>query len=96
MLRNLYKSVNIVGNLVQYTITELQSTLHQFIAFCPWGLDVLGPLPRLFGQRKFILDACNYFTKWVEAKVVVKVIERNTQSFIHNNILKQFSMPYAP
>ncbi|KAL0416876.1 UNVERIFIED_CONTAM: hypothetical protein Slati_3519500 [Sesamum latifolium] len=38
---------------------------------CPfrqWGIDIVGPFPLAAGQRKFLLVAANYFTKWVEAE----------------------------
>ncbi|KAL0414933.1 UNVERIFIED_CONTAM: hypothetical protein Slati_3325200 [Sesamum latifolium] len=34
---------------------------------CPfrqWGIDIVGPFPLAVGQRKFLLVAVDYFTKW--------------------------------
>ena len=33
--------------------------------FAKWGIDLLGPFPPATGQRKFLIVACDYFTKWV-------------------------------
>ncbi|KAL2248305.1 UNVERIFIED_CONTAM: Transposon Ty3-G Gag-Pol polyprotein [Sesamum indicum] len=38
---------------------------------CPfdqWGIDILGPLPPTKAQKKFIILAVEYFSKWVEAE----------------------------
>ncbi|XP_038679447.1 uncharacterized protein LOC119980724 [Tripterygium wilfordii] len=38
---------------------------------CPFdqlGLDLLSPFPQPIGQRKFLVVATDYFTKWVEAE----------------------------
>ena len=42
-----------------------------------------------------MLVAYDYFTKWVEAKVVAKVTERKVESFTYNNILVRFGAPYS-
>ena len=45
-------------------------------------------------QRRNILVAYNYFTKWVEVEAVAKVIKKNMQSFVYNNILVRFGVPH--
>ncbi|KAL0411528.1 UNVERIFIED_CONTAM: hypothetical protein Slati_3742500 [Sesamum latifolium] len=32
------------------------------------GMDIVGPFPAVARQRKFLLMAVDYFSKWVEAK----------------------------
>ncbi|XP_038986795.1 uncharacterized protein LOC120112114 [Phoenix dactylifera] len=32
--------------------------------FAQWGIDILGPFPLATGQKKFIVVAIDYFTKW--------------------------------
>jgi len=36
-------------------------------------MDIQGPLLTALGQRKFLLVAVDYFTKWVEAEPLPKV-----------------------
>jgi hypothetical protein len=36
--------------------------------FAQWGLDIVGPLPRAPGNKRFLITATDYFTKWVEAE----------------------------
>ena len=43
--------------------------------FAQWGLDILGPFPMGTRQIMFLIVRINYFTKWVEAELVVT--ERN-------------------
>ncbi|GFY84700.1 hypothetical protein Acr_03g0014740 [Actinidia rufa] len=52
----------------------------------PWnemrllGIDILGPLPRAPLQRKFLIVAIDYFTKWIEAQPLAKITEENTRT----------------
>ncbi|KAL0355399.1 UNVERIFIED_CONTAM: hypothetical protein Sradi_3986800 [Sesamum radiatum] len=39
------------------------------------GIDIVGPFPLAAGQRKFLLVAVDYFTKWVEAKPLARISE---------------------
>ncbi|KAL2250205.1 UNVERIFIED_CONTAM: hypothetical protein Sindi_2494200 [Sesamum indicum] len=46
---------------------------------CPfdqWGIDIVGPFPPAQAQKKFIIMAVEYFTKWVEAEAVAKISEK--------------------
>lgn len=36
--------------------------------FIQWGMDIVGPLPQDLGQKKYILVAIDYFSKWVRAE----------------------------
>ena len=41
---------------------------------CPfdqWVIDIVGPFPPAQAQKKFIIVAVEYFSKWVEAEAVV-------------------------
>ncbi|KAK4384234.1 hypothetical protein Sango_2734900 [Sesamum angolense] len=45
--------------------------LNVMLSPCPfsqWGMDIVGPFPLTTRQRKFLLVAIDYFTKWVEAE----------------------------
>ncbi|KAL0411872.1 UNVERIFIED_CONTAM: hypothetical protein Slati_3776900 [Sesamum latifolium] len=39
------------------------------------GIDIVGPFPLAVGQRKFLLVAVDYFTKWVEAESLARITE---------------------
>ena len=60
-----------------------------------WGLDLVGPLPRLQPQLRFLLVATNYFTKWVEAVSLSEVIGQQIVKFLWQNIVCRFGFPYT-
>ncbi|XP_011069634.1 uncharacterized protein LOC105155457 [Sesamum indicum] len=63
---------------------------------CPfdqWGIDVLGPFPLARAQKKFVIVAVEYFSKWVEAEAVSKISEREVINFIWKNIVCRFGIP---
>nr|GEU84207.1 hypothetical protein [Tanacetum cinerariifolium] len=41
--------------------------------FYKWGIDIAGPFPEGPGKVKFLIVAMDYFTKWIEAKVVATI-----------------------
>ncbi|XP_073056931.1 uncharacterized protein [Primulina eburnea] len=47
-------------------------------ASCPfdqWGMDIVGPFPIARAQKKFLLVAVDYFSKWVEAEPLARITE---------------------
>ncbi|KAL0303534.1 UNVERIFIED_CONTAM: Gag-Pol polyprotein [Sesamum radiatum] len=63
---------------------------------CPfnqWGIDILGPFPQAVAQKKFIVVAVEYFSKWVEAEALAKITEREMINFIWKNIICRFGIP---
>ncbi|XP_057482051.1 uncharacterized protein LOC130768985 [Actinidia eriantha] len=63
--------------------------------FAQWGMDIVGVLPRALGNKRFLLAAIDYFTKWVEAKPVAQIREVDVIKFIRRNILSRFGIPRA-
>ncbi|KAI0531270.1 hypothetical protein KFK09_000823 [Dendrobium nobile] len=53
----------------------------------------MGPFPIATGQRKFIILAVDYFTKWVEAEPLAKITETNAKQFLWKNIICRFGIP---
>jgi hypothetical protein len=45
-------------------------------------IDILGPFPMATQQRKFILVAVEYFTKWVEAEALALITSHAVEKFI--------------
>ncbi|KAK3005556.1 hypothetical protein RJ639_016354 [Escallonia herrerae] len=44
------------------------SSLSSPIPFAMWGMDIMGPFPSATAQRRFVIVAIDYFTKWAEAE----------------------------
>ena len=42
----------------------------------------MGPFPAGTKQAKFLVIAIDYFTKWVEAKPLATITEKNVKNFI--------------
>ena len=38
-----------------------------------YSMNIVDPLPRATGQRKYLLILTDYFTKWVEAETFAEV-----------------------
>ncbi|XP_074573491.1 uncharacterized protein LOC141829917 [Curcuma longa] len=64
---------------------------------CPfdqWGLDIVGPLPMGPQQKKFLLVAVDYFSKWVEAEALSRITEGAVMKFLWGNIVCRYGIPY--
>ncbi|OMO67808.1 Integrase, catalytic core [Corchorus olitorius] len=63
--------------------------------FAMWGLDLIGPLPMATRRRKFVIVACDYFTKWVEAEPLASITQQQVEKFLWQNILCRFGIPHV-
>ncbi|GJS83779.1 reverse transcriptase domain-containing protein [Tanacetum coccineum] len=61
--------------------------------FYQWGMDILGPLTPARGGAKFVIVAIDYFTKWVEAKPLVKITGKEVIRFVMDNIICRYGLP---
>ena len=61
--------------------------------FSQWGLDIMSPFLTVVKQLKFLVVGINYFTKWVEAKALATIIEKNIWSFFWKNIVCRYGIP---
>ena len=63
------------------------------LPFAQWGLDILGPFTRATGNRRFVLVAIDYFTKWAEAEALANIRDVDVKKFIWKNIVTRFGVP---
>jgi len=56
-------------------------------------MDILRPFSKATGQRKYLLLAINYFTKWIEAEAVASITTAEVRRFIWKNIITRFGIP---
>ncbi|GJT68359.1 reverse transcriptase domain-containing protein [Tanacetum coccineum] len=61
--------------------------------FYQWGMDILGPLAPARGGAKFVIVAIDYFTKWIEAKPLIKITGKEVIRFVMDNIICRFGLP---
>ncbi|XP_042441279.1 uncharacterized protein LOC122026610 [Zingiber officinale] len=73
--------------------TEELKTSTVSCPFDQWGMDIVGPFPMVTGQRKFLLVAVDYFSKWVEVELFAKITEQMVKKFIWLNIICRFDIP---
>ncbi|RVW59328.1 Transposon Ty3-I Gag-Pol polyprotein [Vitis vinifera] len=63
--------------------------------FAQWGMDIVGPLPTAPAQKKFLLVATNYFSKWVEAEAYASIKDKDVTKFVWKNIVCRFGIPHT-
>ena len=56
-------------------------------------MDIVGPLPVAPTQKKFLLVATDYFSKWVEAEAYTSIKDKDVTKFIWKNIICSFGIP---
>ncbi|GJW22277.1 reverse transcriptase domain-containing protein [Tanacetum coccineum] len=61
--------------------------------FYKWGIDIVGPFPKGPRKFKFLIVAMDYFTKWIEAKVVATISGSQVKKFVWDNIVCRFGLP---
>ena len=61
--------------------------------FTQWGMDIVGPLPAAPAQKKFLLVATDYFSKWVEAETYTSIKDKDVTKFVWKNIICHFEIP---
>ena len=61
--------------------------------FTQWGLDILDPFPQATGNRRFVLVAINYFTKWADAEALANIRGVDVKKFVWKNIITRFGVP---
>nr|GEZ37244.1 reverse transcriptase domain-containing protein [Tanacetum cinerariifolium] len=61
--------------------------------FYKWGIDIAGLFPEGPGKVNFLIVAMDYFTKWIEAKAVATITDRQVKKFVWDNIVCRFGIP---
>ncbi|XP_074352202.1 uncharacterized protein LOC141691376 [Apium graveolens] len=51
--------------------------------FFQWGIDIVGPFPKSKNQAQYIVVAVDYATKWVEARPLAKIHEKDMLKIKH-------------
>ena len=64
-------------------------------SFTQWGLDIIGLFPKVIGNKKYLLVDTDYFTQWIEAKLLTNIRDVDVKRFIWKNIVTWFGIPYT-
>ena len=62
--------------------------------FAVWGLDMVGPLRRGTGKKKYLLVMVDKFTKWIEAKPVASAKAKPVIKFI-SGVVHRYGVPHS-
>ncbi|RVW64224.1 Transposon Ty3-I Gag-Pol polyprotein [Vitis vinifera] len=63
------------------------------MALCAMGHGHSGTLPSAPAQKKFLLVATDYFSKWVEAEAYASIKDKDVTKFVWKNIVCRFGIP---
>lgn len=58
-------------------------------------MDILGPFLVGSSQKKYLITAVDYFTKWIKAEALAKITTHNILRFYKQNMLARFGVPQA-
>ncbi|XP_074557050.1 uncharacterized protein LOC141813039 [Curcuma longa] len=64
---------------------------------CPfdqWGMDIVRPFPMGPQQKKFLLVAVDYFSKWMEAEALARIMKDVVIKFLWKNIVCRYGIPH--
>ncbi|XP_075480490.1 uncharacterized protein LOC142521149 [Primulina tabacum] len=76
-----------------YSPATLMKPIWASCPFDQWDMDIVGPFPVARAQKKFLLVAVDYFSKWVEAEPLAKITEQEVLKFLWKNIVCRFGVP---
>ncbi|XP_017413025.1 uncharacterized protein LOC108324597 [Vigna angularis] len=79
------------GKNLNLPLVELHSLVSPW-PFARWGIDIVRPFPVGRAQKKFLLIAIDYFTKWVEAEPLGTITAARVQKFVWTLICR-FGIP---
>jgi len=57
------------------------------------GIDIVGPLPKTDNNKKYIVNAVDYLTKWTEARALEKATAEEVATFIYEDIICRHGCP---
>src|SRR5256714_1495883 len=76
--------------------SKKNNLLHPIPVHSPFyqiGIDFVGPLPRPKREKKYIIVAMDYLTKWPEARAVTEATADATSKFLYEQIICQHGCP---
>jgi hypothetical protein len=75
-----------------HTPTQALQMIPPSWPFIVWGVDILGPFPRVVGGYRFLFVAIDKFTKWPETTPVVSITQGAAVAFL-KSIICRFGVP---
>ena len=50
--------------------------------FAQWGLDIVGPFPKVVRNQRYLLVGTDYFIKWVETEPLANIKDMDVKKFV--------------
>ena len=50
--------------------------------FAQWSFDIIGPFPKVAGNKRWLLVGTDYFTKWVEVESLANIRDIDAKRFV--------------
>ena len=79
-------------------IHQLGGVLNPLSNPCPfaqWVMDIVGPFPKVVGNKRYLLVGTDHFTKCVEAESLANIKDVDAKRFVWKNIVTQFGIPHT-
>ncbi|KAK3020511.1 hypothetical protein RJ639_045453 [Escallonia herrerae] len=92
------KLVNLLrtyADIFAWTAADMPGIDPEIITHRLNGMDLLGPFPMASGQRRFVIVAIDYFTKWTEAESLATITSAKCEDFFWKNVVCHFGVPRA-
>ena len=78
---------------IPHMLSETLKPISSLWPFAQWDMDIVGPLLAAAAQKKFLLVATDYFSKWVEAEAYTSIKDKDVTKFVWKNIICRFGIP---
>lgn len=72
--------------------TQMLKSINLPISFAIWGMNILGPFPVVATQRKSLIMAIHYFTKWTEEKYLANITTKQVIPFIWESVICRYEL----
>ena len=72
--------------------SEILNLVMSHWSFMQWGMNIVGLLSAATAQKKFLLVATNYFSKWVEVEAYANIKDKDVSKFVWKNIICRFGI----
>ena len=92
-IRNYVKSCDACQRRGRTIITNPLHPIPVHTPFYQIGIDFVGPLPRTARNKRYIIVAMDYLTKWPEAKAVPEASAAQVATFLYEQIICQHGCP---
>nr|CAN67947.1 hypothetical protein VITISV_002483 [Vitis vinifera] len=81
------------AHLQGYYWPTMKKDATAYVKKCDKCMDIVGPLPAAAAQKKFLLVATDYLSKWVEAEAYASIKDKDLTKFVWKNIVCRFGIP---